>query len=88
MFQLAIFLLVNVCGAHLKILGHSDTVYLEELPFTSVLQLEIGVQGAWEVRIEAVRNPLSMDVTWRGLCVPVSMQPPRCCRVAFLFVTL
>ena len=45
--------LVSRGAGSLRFLRTPDTVYLEELPFSQAIDLEIGAQGAWRVAIDA-----------------------------------
>jgi hypothetical protein len=58
-------LLAGAVSSGLKVVhyGNTDTVYIQEVPFHSLMQLEISVSGEWTLRIEARQDLVSSYIT-------------------------
>ena len=45
--------LVRACSGRLRFLTRSDTVYMQELPYHNLVELELTCEGDWNLRIAA-----------------------------------
>ena len=58
-------LLAGAVSSRLKVVhyGSTDTVYMQEVPFHSLMELEISVSGEWTLHIEARQDLGSSYIT-------------------------